>query len=83
MEVLISCLVGLAQNTVDTFAPKEVTDYGRVRDAVLKNLNLSPEAYRRRLQEVSFGTYYHPKLVAQNITVAGLSWLCPAVQTAG
>lgn len=44
MVILSLCLVGHAQQVVDTLAPEEVTDYGQVQEAILQMLNLSTEA---------------------------------------
>lgn len=65
--ILIPCLVGPSQQAVDHLAPAEVTDYTKVRDAILQTLNLTPEAHGRRLQEVVFGPDFHPTLTAQKI----------------
>lgn len=43
--VLIPCLIGPAQQAVDTLSPTNLTDYARVRAAILQTLNLSPKAY--------------------------------------
>lgn len=50
--ILIPCLVGPAQQVVDTIPPKDVMDYGKMRDAILQMFNLSPKAYHRHLHEV-------------------------------
>lgn len=59
---------------------KRWLDYGRVKEAILHNLTLSPEAYQRWLWKVSFSSDYNPRLTAQKIRVAGLRWLRPVVQ---
>lgn len=40
-------------------------------------LNLSPEAYRRRLREIEFGPDYQPQAIGQKIRAVGLRWLRP------
>lgn len=78
--LFIPCLVGPAQQVVDTVPPedcgslqepsnKDMADYGKVRDNPADS-ELEPEAYRRHLQEVSFGPHYFPCLVAQKIMAA-------------
>lgn len=47
--VLIPCLIRLAQQAMDTLLTADLGGYGKVRDAILQTLNLSLEAYRRRL----------------------------------
>lgn len=47
VAVLIPCLVGPAQQAVHTLPDMKVTDYKRVRVAIL--LTFSPETYRRQL----------------------------------
>lgn len=73
----IPCLVGPAQQTMDTLAPEEVKGYRRVQGAILQMLNVSLEAYRRHLWEVAFGPDCHPHLRRYG----WLHWLCPAIQT--
>lgn len=51
--VLIPCLLGPA--------------YTKVRAAILQMLNLSPEVYRRQLQEIDFGPDYQPHAIGQDI----------------
>lgn len=75
-------LVRLSQQVVDTLAPEEVTNYTKVRDATLQNLNLSPETYWRHLREVAFGPNLYPSLNSQKIRVARLWWLHPAIPSA-
>lgn len=40
--VLISCLIGAAQQAVDTLPTKDLGDYKKVSEAILQTLNLSP-----------------------------------------
>lgn len=70
--VLIPCLIGLAQQAVDTLATADLRNYRKVRDTILQTLNLSPEAYRRKLHKIEFGPDYHPRLIGQWIRAACL-----------
>lgn len=58
--VLISCLIGPAQEAMDTLLTANLANYWKVLDDILQPLNLSLEAYRRQLQEIEFGPDYHP-----------------------
>lgn len=66
--VLIPCLVGSAQQAVDTLPAAEVSDYKKVQDTILQTLNLSLEVYMRWLQEMS-GLGYRPHLTEQQVQV--------------
>lgn len=79
--VLISCLIGPAQQAVDAVPLADLNDYDKIRTAILKMLNLNPEAYRRCLHKISFGPDYQLCAVVQQIRAAGLRWLHPESQT--
>lgn len=75
VAILMPCLVGPAQQAVKTLAAEEVLDYGKVKEAIFQTLNLSPEAFWRRLTAVVFSPGYHPRLTVQTIWAGGLWWL--------
>lgn len=55
--ILIPCLVGSAQQVIDTMPVENVGNY-KVKEAILQTLNLSLEAYHWQLQEIRFGADY-------------------------
>lgn len=75
VSVLIPCLIGPAQQTVDTVPLAELNDYAKVHKAIMQMFNLNPEAYRQRLREIEFSLDYQLKTIGQKIRVAGLRWL--------
>ena len=67
--ILIPCLVGLLQEVVDTLSTQEAT----VKTAILLTLNLTEEAYRKRLTQVEARhppTYGSPKNASERNEVA-------------
>lgn len=48
VAVLIPCLVGTAQQAIDTLPTGDVADYWKAQDVSRQTLNLSAEAYRWR-----------------------------------
>lgn len=50
--VLIPCLIGLAQQAMDTLPMQDLTDYKKVRVAILQMLKLSSETYWCRFREI-------------------------------
>lgn len=79
--MLIPCLIGPAQQAIDTLLMSDFTDYAKVRGAILQTLNHSPEASSRHLRNINFGPDYHPRLIGQRIRAIGLRWLNPDIQT--
>lgn len=79
--VLIPCLIGPAQQAVDTLPASDLNDSPKMNATILQMLNLSPKVYRRRLCEIDFGPDFQPHLVGQQIRAAGLRWLRPNTQT--
>lgn len=70
VAVLISCLVALAQQAVDTLPMGDMFNYKKVQVAILQTLNLSLEVYCCQLRESEFRPDYHPCLSGQH-TVYG------------
>lgn len=58
--------MGPTQQVVDNLPLQDLCDYKKVGAAVLKMLNLNPEAYQQ-LQEIEFGLDYHPCLIDPHI----------------
>lgn len=56
--ILIPCLIGPAQQAVDTVPRADLNVHDKVQVAILRMLYLSPEAYWRRLCEIDFGPDY-------------------------
>lgn len=83
VAILMPCLVGPSQQVEDALAPEEMTDYLKVPGTIFQTLNLRPEVYCQWLGEVAFGPDCNPSLIAHKIRMAGLRWLCPAVQMCG
>lgn len=79
--VLILCLIRPAQQAIDTLRTTNLGNCCKVWDAILQILNLSPEAYPRRLREIEFSPDYHPRLIDQRIRTACLHCLQPEVLT--
>lgn len=77
--MLIPCLIGPAEQAMDTLPTPDLGDYKK--DAILQTLNLTPEAYRRCLCEIEFGPDYHPRLIELKMQAAYLMWLRPKVLT--
>lgn len=65
--ILIPCLIGPAQQAVDTHPLQDLCDYKKVKIAVLQILNLNPESYGRCLCKIEFGSDYQPNLIRQKI----------------
>lgn len=65
--VLISCLIGPAQQAMDTLPLQDLLDFQKVKRAVLQMLNLNPEAYQKWLCEIEFGVDYQPWFMAQRL----------------
>lgn len=82
LTILIPCLIGPAQQAVDTLPLQDLPDYKKVKVYVLQTLNLNPEAYHCRLQEIECGLDYHPQLMGQKIKSTCLKWLHPTEHTA-
>lgn len=59
-----------AQQAVNTLPAGDLTDYKKVRVAILQTFNFSPEADRRCFCEIEFGPDYHPQLIGQKIQLA-------------
>lgn len=58
--VFIPCLIGLAQQSVDTLPLHDLGKYKKVRAAVLQTLNLNPQGVSEVVREIDFGLDYHP-----------------------
>lgn len=79
MAVLILCLIGLAQQAIDTLPPGDLADYEKVQPAILQTLNRSPKAYLRCLRQREFRPDYHPHLTVQKsggLACSGCIWKC-------
>lgn len=50
--VPVPCLIGSAQQMVNTLPTADLADYQRVKVAILQTLNLNLEAYCRRLFDI-------------------------------
>lgn len=60
--VLIPCLIGPAQQAIDTLLTQDLGNYKKVQEAILQTLNLSPKGYRQCLREIEFGPDYLARL---------------------
>lgn len=80
--VLTLCLIGPAQQAMDSLPLQDLPNFHKVKKAMLQTLNLNPEAYQWRLWEIEFGTNYQSRLIAQRIKNTCLKWLCPSERTA-
>lgn len=72
--ILILCLIGLAQQAVDTLPLQDLCDYKNLQPALLQTLNLNSEAYHQWLREIEFGMDFHPCLIGQCIWDACVQW---------
>lgn len=70
MDILILCLVGLAQHTMASLPVVEVTEYQKVWVAI-----------QQKLWEIDSGTDYYSRLTGQHIQVASMCWMPPVVLT--
>lgn len=64
MAILILHLMGTAQQAMDTMQAKDLTDYNKLREAILQTLNRSPEACWRWLWDFILNPAtpsYHPE----------------------
>lgn len=81
VAILIPCLIGPAKQAVDSLAIGDITDNDKVKSAILKMLNLIPEAYHRRLHNIKFRPGYQLQAIGQQIRVVGRRCLYPESMT--
>ena len=70
-----TCLTGFLQETVDTLAPEEATQYDAVKNAILHTLSLTYEAYRKRFRELRLKQGQNPRPLARRMQANALQWL--------
>ncbi|XP_078244616.1 uncharacterized protein LOC140705774 [Pogona vitticeps] len=75
--ILVPCLTGLLQEVVDTLSPQEAAQYESVKTAILRTLNLTEEAYRKRFRELKWKPGVHPRTLVQRMKANMTRWIKP------
>ncbi|XP_058865597.1 uncharacterized protein LOC131707274 isoform X2 [Acipenser ruthenus] len=75
------CLIGEAQAAYQAMSDQHATEYDRVKQAILRRLNITTETHRARFREYRRAPETRPRVVAERLCDHMVHWLTPGKKT--